>query len=87
MVDSGACMRGADIFATADDYVEDICLNPAYSSTPIDPDPYTGVPPAVDPLATLPNPTVPSSCDYDSDNNQISSNTVLNPATAIVPDI
>ena len=87
MVDSGSCMRGASIHATAETYGEDICLNPSYSSDSIDPDPYTDVPPTLDPLAHLPEPEPPPGCDHGGGGNQlqISSDTTLDPSTASVP--
>ena len=85
-VDSGSCMRGDSIHATGETYVDDICLNPSYSSYSIDPDPYTSVPPTLDPLAHLPDPTVPNGCDYGGANQHaISSDITLDPSTAMVP--
>ena len=85
-VDSGSCLRAETIHDTGEAYVEDICLNPEYSSDSIDPDPYTSVPPSVDPLAMIPNPTVPSGCDFGGNGNthQITSDTTLDPATASI---
>ena len=85
-VDSGSCLRAETIHTTGETYVEDICLNPNYSSDPIDPDPYVAVPPALDPLAMLPNPSVPTGCDFGGNGNQkqITSDTTLDPATASV---
>ncbi len=89
-VDSGSCLRGDSIHVTGETYNEDLCLNPAYSSDPIDPDPYTSVPPTLDPLAHLPDPAVPPGCDYGEsggnfNQHPINSDTTLDPATASVP--
>ena len=89
-VDSGSCMRGDSIHATGETYEDDICLNPSYSSTSILPPPYTNVPPTLDPLAHLPDPTVPAGCDFGESGgsyNQhgITTDTTLDAATASVP--
>ena len=95
-VDSGSCMRGESIHATGETYVDDSCVDnpavdPVYSSDSIDPDPYTSVPPTLDPLAHLPDPTVPSGCDYGDAGggsyyqHTFSSDATLDPATASVP--
>ena len=86
-VDSGSCLRGESIHTTSDTYVEDICLNPQYSSDPIDPDPYTSVPPTLDPLANLPDPVVPPGCDYGGSGTTLSldSDYTLDPSTASIP--
>ena len=89
-VDSGSCMRGDSIHAAGETYVEDICLNPSYSTDSIDPDPYTSVPPTLDPMAHLPDPTVPPGCDFGQSGgsyNQhgITTDTTLDAATASVP--
>ena len=82
-VSSGACLRAESIHVTGDNYVQDICLNPQYSSDPIDPDPYTSVPPTLDPLAFLPDPVVPPGCDYDQ--LDIYQDTTLDPANGTIP--
>ncbi len=86
-VSSGSCMRADSIHVTGDNYTRDICLNPSYSSDPVDVDPYLNVPKGMDPMASLPDPTVPNGCDYGGNGNQhiISSDTTLDPSTALEP--
>ena len=87
-VSSGACLRTEGLYSSGEDYADKqaVCDNLAYSSDPIDPDPTLYVPVSADPMASLPNPTVPSGCDYGGNGNQhkISSKTTLDPSKALV---
>ena len=87
-VDSGACMRGASIHVTAEDFDDDVCKfgendnPPPYSGTSIEPPPYVNVPPTLDPLAHLPEPEPPPGCDFGGFNSfEVTSDTTLDPET------
>ena len=78
-VDSGSCLRATGISTTGPSYWDDLCLNPDYSNDSIDPDPYTSMPPVLDPLNYLGAPPVPAGCPPGRTSVQIDEDATIDP--------
>ena len=89
-VSSGACLRTESTHVTGEDYADktSVCDNTNYTSDPVYPDPFLNVPPSLDPMAYLPDPVVPATCDYgDGNQHQISADTTLDPSDPLVASV